>query len=49
MSAKRISITLDAHVEQEIRRLSVETCRSFSRYINLVLKKHIEAVRKSVE
>ena len=39
-------ITLDADVAEEIRKLSRESFRSFSQYINLVLKRHIQEVEK---
>lgn len=37
----RVCITLDDDVEKEIRALSEQTFRSFSQYINVVLRKHI--------
>ena len=41
---KKVSITLDEDVIEKIRRLfAEETDRSFSQYINLLLRKHISA------
>lgn len=38
----KVSITLDENVIRQIRKLAEADDRSFSQYINLVLKKHIE-------
>ena len=43
----KVSITLDDEVIQQIRSWSIEEDNSFSRYINRVLKQHIEQKRKS--
>lgn len=43
---KKICITLDSDVEKTIKQLTERDDRSFSQYINRVLKKHIEAVSK---
>lgn len=40
---KSVSITLDSDVIEKTKLLAEESDRSFSQYINLVLKKHIEA------
>ncbi len=40
---KSISITLDAEVIEKTRLLAEESDRSLSQYINILLKKHIEA------
>ena len=39
---KKVSITLDADVIDEIRRFAEDDDRSFSQYINLVLKEYLE-------
>ena len=38
---KKVSITLDADIIDRITELAEEDDRSFSQYINLVLKEHI--------
>lgn len=43
---KSISITLDEEVIEKIRAFSEESDHSFSRYVNLVLRKHIAAMEK---
>ncbi|MBR5546079.1 MAG: toxin-antitoxin system protein [Clostridia bacterium] len=40
---KSISITLDADIIEKTRTLAEESDRSFSQYVNILLKKHIEA------
>lgn len=40
---KSISITLDTDVIEKTRILAEESDRSLSQYINILLKKHIEA------
>ena len=40
---KSVSITLDEDVIEKIRLFAEETDRSFSQYINLLLRKHIIA------
>ena len=42
-------ITLDTDVAEEIRKLSRESVRSFSQYVNLVLKRHIQEIEKGRE
>lgn len=37
----KVSITLDGDIIERIRKLADEDDRSFSQYINLVLKEHI--------
>lgn len=39
----KVSITLDEDVVKKAKLLAEETDRSFSQYINILLKKHIEA------
>ena len=38
---EKVSITLDGDVVEEVKRLAEEDDRSFSQYINRVLRKHI--------
>ncbi len=42
-------ITLDTDVAEEIRKLSRESVRSFSQYVSLVLKRHIQEIEKGRE
>lgn len=37
----KVSITLDDDIVYKIKRLSEQDDRSFSQYINIVLKKHV--------
>lgn len=41
----KVSITLDADVIDEIRRLAEEDDRSFSQYINLALKEYLREMK----
>lgn len=41
---KKVSITLDSDVIEQIRLLSDQDERSFSQYINMVLKEHISVI-----
>ena len=43
----KVSITLDADIIDRIKELAEEDDRSFSQYINLVLKEHINNQDKS--
>jgi len=43
---QHVSLTLDEEVVTKIKSLSEESDRSFSQYINLVLRKHIAAMEK---
>ena len=43
---EKISLTLDPDVISKIRELAEYQDRSVSQYINVVLKRHIEAVEK---
>ena len=43
----KVSITLDADVIDKIKELAEEDDRSFSQYINLVLREHIKNLDKS--
>ncbi len=42
----KVSITLDDDVVSKIKELSEEDDRSFSQYINLVLKQHIKSIKE---
>ena len=46
---KKVSITLDEDIIEEIKELSEECDRSFSRYINLVLKNYLKKQRKNLK
>jgi len=39
---EKVSITLDWDIIEKIKRLAEENDRSFSQYINLVLKEHLK-------
>ena len=39
---EKVSITLDGDVVEEVKRLAEEDDRSFSQYINRVLRKHVK-------
>lgn len=43
----KVSITLDADIIDRIKELAEEDDRSFSQYINLVLREHIKRLDKS--
>lgn len=43
----KVSITLDADIIDRIKELAEEDYRSFSQYINLVLREHIKNLDKS--
>lgn len=42
----KVSITLDSDVIEEIKRLAEEDNRSFSQYINMVLKQYLKKNHK---
>lgn len=42
----KVSITLDADIIDKIKELAEEDDRSFSQYINLVLREHIKTLDK---
>lgn len=44
----KVSITLDEDIINRIKELAEEDDRSFSQYINLVLRDHIRSIEKSV-
>lgn len=39
----KISITLDENIVQEIRKLAEDDDRSFSQYINMILKEYLNS------
>ena len=39
---EKVSITLDGDVVEEVKRLAEEDDRSFSQYINRLLRKHVK-------
>ena len=43
----KVSITLDADIIDKIKELAEEDDRSFSQYINLVLREHIKNLDKN--
>ena len=43
----KVSITLDADIIDRIKELAEEDDRSFSQYINLILREHIRNLDKS--
>ena len=43
----KVSITLDEDIVQRIKELAEEDDRSFSQYINMVLKEHIITNKKT--
>ena len=43
----KVSITLDADIIDRIKELAEEDDRSFSQYINLVLREHIKNLYKT--
>ena len=43
----KVSITLDADIIDKIKELAEEDDRSFSQYINLVLREHIKNLEKA--
>ena len=43
----KVSITLDADIIDRVKELAEEDDRSFSQYINLVLREHIKTLDKT--
>ena len=43
---EKVSITLDGDIIQKVKELSEECDRSFSQYINLVLKEHLSKLEQ---
>ena len=46
---EKVSITLDADLVEIIRNMAEEDYRSFSQYINLILKRHIADTQKNTD
>lgn len=46
---EKVSITIDADIVQEIKKLAEDDDRSFSQYINMVLKEHVTKLTKRTE
>lgn len=44
---ERVSVTLDEDIIRKIKELSEEDDRSFSQYINIVLKEHIRNISET--
>ena len=42
----KVSITLDEDVIERIKQLAEDDDRSFSQYINMVLKEHLNSIEK---
>lgn len=42
----KVSVTLDEDIIDEIKKLSEEDDRSFSQYVNIVLRKYLSEYRK---
>ena len=45
----KVSITLDADIIDKIRELAEQDDRSFSQYINMILKEHLRSAEESKE
>lgn len=45
----KVSITLDEDIVEKIKELAEDDDRSFSQYINMVLKEHINKINKTAE
>ena len=43
----KVSITLDEDIVERIKQLAEDDDRSFSQYINMVLKEHLNIIEKS--
>jgi len=44
---EKLSITIDSDIVEQIRQLSEKDDRSLSQYINLLLKEHLEKIKKT--
>ena len=44
---EKVSITLDSDIIKKLKDLAEDDDRSFSQYINIVLKEHLNAIEKS--
>lgn len=45
----KVSITLDEDIIQEIKKLAEKDDRSFSQYINMVLKEYLSKIDKTIK
>jgi len=45
----KVSITLDEDVIERIKQLAEEDDRSFSQYINMILKEHLNNIEKTFD
>ena len=43
----KVSLTLDENIVERVKELSEDSFRSFSQYVNLVLKRHIGDMEKN--
>lgn len=46
---EKVSITLDGDIIQQIKELAENDDRSFSQYINMILKEYINKMNKTTE
>ena len=46
---EKVSITLDSDIIKKLKDLAEDDDRSFSQYINMVLKEHLNTIEKSNE
>lgn len=46
---EKVSITLDSDLVRETKKLAEENERSFSQYINLVMRKHLQKIAANAE
>ena len=46
---KKVSITLDEDIVEKIKQLAETDDRSFSQYINMVLKEHLNRIEGTAE
>lgn len=46
---EKVSITLDGDIIQRIKELAEDDDRSFSQYINMILKEYISKIDKTTE
>ena len=45
----RVSLTLDEDIIEKIKQLAENDDRSFSQYVNMVLKEHLSKIDRSTE
>ena len=43
---EKVSITLDAEIIERIKELAENDDRSFSQYVNIILKDHLKSLKK---